>query len=461
MKQQSIVVLGNGITGTTIARHVRKRSDAKITIVSAETEHPFSRPALMYVFMGDLKYEDTKLYEDHFWEKNRIELKHGWVDRIDTGAKRLIFKNGDVLLYDKFVIATGSQSNRFGLPGQDLQGVQGLYSYQDVETLERNVPRTKRAVIVGGGLIGIELAEMLLSRSIPVTFLVREKHFWNSVLPEAEARMIGRHIKAHGIDLRLETELMEILPDDGGRVRAVVTKKGEKIPCELVGLTAGVHPNIEVAKAAGIECDRGVLVDRFFRTSVPDVFAGGDCVQHREAIPGRRPVEQVWYTGKIHGEHIAANLCGEERPYRPGVWFNSAKFLDIEYQTYGTVIPQLKEGLNSFYWEHPDADKSLRVNFRSDTGEVEGVNVFGIRHRHAVWENWISNKRRVEEVMTDLGAANFDPEFFRQYEPSIVTAFNAHFPERAVTIRTKKGLFSEAIRRLLGRFTSTPQPVTP
>ncbi len=90
-----IVILGNGITGITAARHIRKRSDDRITIVSGETDHPFSRPALMYVFMGDLKYEDSKLYPDDFWEKNQIKLKRGWVDAIDAAAQRLTFKNGD------------------------------------------------------------------------------------------------------------------------------------------------------------------------------------------------------------------------------------------------------------------------------------------------------------------------------------------------------------------------------
>ncbi len=450
MSTRSIVILGNGITGITAARMIRKRTDDRITIVSGETDHHFSRTALMYIFMGDLTYEDTKPYSDDFWVKNRIDLKRGWVDGIDPAAKRLMFKNGDLLAYDELILATGAKSNRFGWPGQDLQGVQGLYSYQDIEMMEKYGPSTRRAVIVGGGLIGVEVAEMLLSRGIAVTLLVREKYFWNIVLPESEAKMIGRKIRRHDVELRMESELMEILSDGRGRARAVVTKNGEEIPCEMVFLTVGVSPNIAVAKASGIECDRGVLVDRHFRTSTPNVWAGGDCAQHREVPPGRRPVEQVWYTGKIHGEHIANNLCGEPQPYTPGIWFNSAKFFDIEYQTYGVVMPQPKEGEESFYWEHPDGDKSIRVNFHGETGEVLGVNVFGIRHRHSVWESWITSQTHVEDALADLGAANFDPEFFRQYEPAIVASFNSRYPERAVTLKTRKGLFSAAIAKLLG-----------
>jgi NAD(P)H-nitrite reductase large subunit len=450
-----IVIIGNGITGVTAACHLRKRGEDRITIISAETEHAYSRPALMYIFMGDLTYADTKLHEDWFWAKNRIELRRGWVDGIDSAQKRIQLREGGTMDYDALVLATGSSSARFGWPGQDLEGVQGLYSYQDVETLERNVGRAKRAVIVGGGLIGIELAEMLHTRGVHVTMLVRERGYWSSVLPDGEAELINRHAKEHGVDLRFETELKEILSDAEGRARAVVTSRGEEIPCEIVGLTVGVRPNTGLAKTAGIECDRGILVDRFFRTSALDIFSGGDCAQHREPPPGRRPVEQVWYTGKMHGEYIAANLCGEERSYEPGVWFNSAKFFDIEYQTYGDVPSRMPAGTESFFWQRERM--SIRVNFLADSGAVTGVNVFGLRHRHAVWEKWIREQTDVREVLANLGAANFDPEFFRQAEPEIVAAFNAQYPARQIELRTRRGLFSGYLRRLFG----TPNVATP
>lgn len=452
-----IVIIGNGITGVTVARHLRKRGDDQITIVSGETAHAFSRPALMYIFMGDLTFDDTKLYEDDFWTKNRIDLRQGWVEGIDTARKSLRLRDGATLEYDALVLGTGSSSARFGWPGQDSDGVQGLYSYQDVETLERNVGRAKRAVIVGGGLIGIELAEMLLTRGVAVTMFIRERHYWGSVLPEGDAELVERHAREHGVDLRIETELKEILSDGNRRVRAVVTTKGEEIACEIVGLTIGVRPNNALAKDAGIECDRGVLVDRFFRTSAPDVFCGGDCAQHREPPPGRRPLEQVWYTGKIHGEHIAANLCGEQRAYHAGVWFNSAKFFDIEYQTYGDVPSRTPSGTESFFWLDSAGRRSVRINFLADSGAVTGVNVFGLRHRHVVWEKWLQSRTDIREVIANLGAANFDPEFFQQAEAEIVAAFNKRYPALAVELRTRRGLFSKYFRGLFpARASATP-----
>ncbi len=335
---EHIVIIGNGISGVTVARHVRKLSDKRITIISAETDYFFSRTALMYVYMGHMKFEHTQPYENWFWKKNRIELVKGYVKQVHTSENKVALADGTSIDYDKLVIATGSKPNKFGWPGQDLEGVQGLYSKQDLDNLEKFAPdkeHCKRAVIVGGGLIGIEMAEMLRSRKIPVTFLVREDSFWNGVLPAGESALINEHILEHHIDLRLGTNLVEILSDENGKAKAVVTDKGDTIPCDVVGLTAGVSPNVDFLKESDIELGRGVKVNRLLETSAKNVYAIGDCAEQHEAIGNRRPIEAVWYTGRMMGETLAQTLCGNPTEYEPGYWFNSAKFFDVEYQTYG------------------------------------------------------------------------------------------------------------------------------
>ncbi len=207
---EHIVIIGNGISGVTAARHIRKLSEKKITLISAETDHFFSRTALMYVYMGHMRWRDIKPYEDWFWKKNRLELKQGFIEKVDTDSKTLHFKEGETLKYDKLIIATGSKTSFFDWEGQDLKGVTGMVSKQDLETIEKYAPNNKdcpRSVIIGGGLIGVELAEMLRTRDIAVTMLVREKAFWTNSLPASEAEMLSRHIQSHGVDLQHETEL--------------------------------------------------------------------------------------------------------------------------------------------------------------------------------------------------------------------------------------------------------------
>ena len=141
---EHIVIIGNGISGVTLARHVRKLSDKKITIISAETEYFFSRTALMYIYMGHMKFEHTQPYENWFWDKNRIALKKGYVTSVNTKSKTLYFADGNTITYDKLVLATGSKPNKFGWPGQDLKGVGGLYSFQDLEQMEIKVGARKK-----------------------------------------------------------------------------------------------------------------------------------------------------------------------------------------------------------------------------------------------------------------------------------------------------------------------------
>lgn len=423
---EHIVIIGNGIAGVTAARHIRKLSDKKITIISGESEFFFSRTALMYVYMGHMKFEHTKPYEDWFWKKNHIDLKNGFVTSINTATKELSFKNGDTLSYDKLIIATGSETNKFGWKGQDLHGVLGLYSKQDLEMLEQMAPNKeicKHAVIVGGGLIGIELAEMLRTRNIPVTFLVMESSFWNGVLPEGESEMLNRHIKSHHVDLRLSTTIKEITSDESGRASSVITESGEEIPCNLIGLTTGVRPNIDFLKNSDIETDKGVLVNRFLETNIENVYAIGDCAQQREPIGNRKPVEAVWYTGRMMGETLAQTICGNRMQYSPGHWFNSAKFFDIEYQTYGWVFAKPKEGNVHFHWNHEDDTKCITIEYEEASNQFLGINTFGIRMKHEVFDRWLTEKRTVDFVMEHLKEANFDPEFYTSFETEILATY--------------------------------------
>ena len=425
------VIIGNGIAGVTSARHLRKNdASAKITLISGETPHFFSRTALMYVYMGHMAFENIKPYQDFFWKKNRIELLQKWVTRIDFDAKELRFETGEKLNYDRLVLATGSKPAFYGWPGQDLEGVQGLVSYQDLQKLEASTPAPgqkdhpcKHAVIVGGGLIGIELAEMLLTRNVAVTMLVREKAFWNNVITENEARRIGSHAESHGVDLRLDAEPDEIIGDENGRVKAVRLKSGETIDCGLVGITTGVRPNVDFLKDSELEIKRGIAVNEFLETNLPDVYAAGDCAEITHPQPGRRAIEPVWYAGRMMGEALGVTLSGKKTPYRPGPWFNSAKFFDIEYQTYGEVRPAPGDDHAHWFAEMPGDNRFVTIAYHPDTNVFQGINTFGMRMRHEYFDRALRAGKGVDEVVGAIEAANFDAEFFRKWPKDLKAAF--------------------------------------
>jgi len=372
--------------------------------------------------MGHMTLKNTQPYEADFWEKNRIKLIQDHVSEVDFSSKALSFASDrPAMNYDKLVLALGSASNKFGWPGQDLNGVGGLYSLQDLETMDKYSNKLERAVIVGGGLIGIEMAEMFHSRNISVSFLVREKSYWDHVLPQEESEMVNNEILDHNIDLRLETELDKIEDNGQGAVGSITTKEGQKIHCGFVGLTAGVHPNVGFLKESQLEIEKGILVDKTLLTNIQDVYAIGDCAQQRHPNDGRRGIEAIWYTGRMMGELVAHNILNPVNPldYNPGIWFNSAKFFNIEYQVYGNVPVDLPDHMQSLFWQDDSGKKSVRINFNQKDKSVLGFNLMGIRFRHQICERWIHHGTSVEEVLSHLELAAFDPELYKSYEESL------------------------------------------
>ena len=423
----NIVIIGNGITGITCALNIRKKNaDATITVISEESKHFYSRTALMYIYMGHMKYENTKPYEDWFWSKNRINLIQATVKHLNTEHKSIQLDDSRILFYDKLVLATGSISNKFGFQGEDLTGVQALYNLQDLQKMEKNTSNISSAVIVGGGLIGIEMAEMLHSRNISVTMLIRENAYWANVLPQEEAQLIGNHLHKHGIKLKFNTELKEIQSIDQLSVHSIVTKQNETIYCQFLGITTGVKPNINFLKNSSIEIEKGILVNEFLETNIPDIFAAGDCAQFRFVKTGEAPIEQLWYTGKMQGETLANTICGNKTIYDRGIWFNSAKFFDLEFQTYGKILPEITPEQESFYWEHENGKISFRANYNKSDRSIIGFNFIGIRFRQVIAEQWIREQKEIEYVIENLKQGWFNPEFSDAHYEKIAKYFSVN-----------------------------------
>ncbi|GAB3196427.1 NADPH-dependent 2,4-dienoyl-CoA reductase/sulfur reductase-like enzyme [Pontibacter aydingkolensis] len=449
---QHLVIIGNGVAGVTLAQHVRAKSTCRITLVSAESATHFSRPALMYVYMGHMRYKDILPYPDWYWSKNNLNQLHDKVTSVNFETKTLTLQKGEPVQYDVLVLATGSCPAFYNWPGQNLKGVQGLVTLQDLQSMEDNTKDIKEAVVVGGGLIGIEMAEMLRSRGIAVTMLVRELHYWYSVLPKQEAILVSDIIRKHGINLIFEDELASINPDAQGGVESITTKRGKQLTCQFVGIATGVKPNVSFLNNSGLNIDKGILVDEAFATNQPDVYAIGDCAQFNNPAPLAPAVEQLWYTARQHGETLAQTLTGTRQKYDRGPWFNSAKFLDIEYQTYGYVPATWDEKYGSLYWEHTAGYKAIRFLFEQDSGLLTGINLLGIRYRHDLCHHWLKQQYTIHQVMQELPAVNFDPEFFQHYEQELFIQYAAQFPAQATPptksnwwqLRKKFGLFSSS-----------------
>lgn len=413
-----IVIIGNGVAGITAARYLRKFSDHEIIVVSDEAPYHFSRPAMMYVSMGHMTFDNAKPYEDWFWKKNRIELIYDEVSAIapsfSSGDEEgfsprkyeVAMLRGETIDADIVIFATGSEPARYGWQGEHLPGVQGYVNKHDLELLERNLVGARNAVVVGGGLIGIEAAEVLHARGVHVAMLVREPSFYRKVFPEEESTMVTQHISRQGIELRCSTELEKIVAgENGGRVDHVATSSGEQLKADLVILATGVKPRIELARTSGIDVSRGILVNDRFETSIPNVYAIGDCAEFESGV------QQLWYTARAHGEHVARVIIEGAGPFVRGTYFNSAKFFDLEWQVYGVIPPESDES-NSVYWSEDSSTRSVRI--AHSNGVVSGVHGIGVRLRQETCVHWIENGTMIDVVRKQFQDAVFDPEFTRK-----------------------------------------------
>ena len=459
-----MIIIGNGIAGISAAKRARALDPkVEIILVSDESVLHWSRPALMYLYMGQMRLKEATPYPVEWWRRKRIELIQATVTALDLDTQRVCLDTQRWLPYDRLLIATGSRPRKGGWTGEDLQGVTGLYHLADLKRLEGWTPGLKRAIVVGGGLVGVELAEMLLSRGCSVTLIVREASFAAHFLPLEESKMVDDVLRRAGIDLRLSTTLQALNGGPQGEVLGVTLSSGETVEAQMVGVCVGVEPNLMLASNSTLRVGRGVRVDRWLRTSARGVFAAGDCAELCERgidQEGRGKVWSTWYTSREMGEVAAENMLIAEaqsaeaqsaeaqsgraldtlegeleeggRPYDQGVWFNSAKFFHLEQQVYGesptALIPAPLKGdappLESLFWRDSAADRSIRVCHRG--GIVVGLHLMGIRYRQAVCADWIERRATLDEVIPRLSEANFDPELSARFESELMKAWRVY-----------------------------------
>jgi NADPH-dependent 2,4-dienoyl-CoA reductase/sulfur reductase-like enzyme len=415
------VVLGNGIAGMEAAIALRARDDgARITVVSAESDHLFSRTALMYIFCGQLSLRDTEPHDRGLYERLRFERVRKRVVAVDPAAHQLRFEDRSELRYDRLLLAVGSRARPAPWPGSDGPGVHSFVTLDDLARLDQHAKAGMRAAVIGGGLIGVETAEILHLRGLHTTFVIREPWYFPVALDRREATAVARHMASHGVDVRLDSGVEQVLRGPDGAVRGLRLAGGEELPVDLVVVAIGVVPNTGFLAESGLPLSRGGSIETdpsLAVTGVPDVWAAGDCATVTWVDGSRRP-EQLWYTARDQGRAAAAAMLGDDSTYRRGAWYNSAKFFDVEYTTAGWIpVPEPgKEqahppgsGWQTWYQEQASACITQRLVARD--GLFKGFNGLGTRWDHTVLLGWIQQRRTLSWVIDHLDQARFDEEF--------------------------------------------------
>jgi len=270
--------------------------------------------------------------------------------------------------------------------------------------------RLSRApAVIGGGLIGIEAVEIFVAAKLRPRFFIREEWFWPMAIDGRESAWISERMQEHGVEVLLEHDLEEFVANESGCVRAIRTNHGD-YDADLAVIAIGVAPNTGWLATSGIELDPrgGIVVDEHLRTSHPDVFAAGDCA----SVPwfdGEKRPEQLWYTSRDQGRRAGEGMVGQSATYVRGLFYNSAKLMDIEYTTVGFVNMRMEGERNWFFEERGQVRSTSRIVLIGD--RVIGFNMLGRRWDHKVLLRWIEEKRSLPWVLAHLTEASFDTEF--------------------------------------------------
>jgi 3-phenylpropionate/trans-cinnamate dioxygenase ferredoxin reductase component len=324
---ETFVIVGAGLAGGTAASTLRQDGfDGGVILIGAEPHPPYERPPLSKEYLrGESSFEQALFQPLDFYGENDIELRSGVrATRIDVKEKTVELDSGEYLVYDKLLFAAGVKNRHVPTPGSDLDGVYGLRTVADCDLIRREISPGRKAVVVGMGFIGSEVAASLRQSGVEVTVVDRNKVPLRRVLGEEVGRVIEGIHRDHGTELIFEDTVAAF--EGAGRVERVTTMGGRRLECDFVVVGLGVEPNTEPLARSGVKIDNGVLVDEYCRTGVEGIYAAGDVANHYHPVFGRHIRVEHWQNALKQGQAAARSMLGNGEPYQEIPWFWSDQY---------------------------------------------------------------------------------------------------------------------------------------
>ncbi len=331
------VIIGSGVAGVAAAEAIRSQNTAgEIVLIGDDPHGYYSRPGLAYYLSSELPDKQLFSHTKEDFRKLHLHRIKGQVTQINPVQHQIEVTPNGRLHYDRLLLAVGSTAVRLKTPGADLKGVVKLDHLEDARQIVKLARKAKTAVVIGGGITALELVEGLTARGVKVHYFLRGDRYWKNVLDEEESRIILQHLQDDGVKIHLHTEDVEILGKKG-RVVGVRTKDGRTIKCGMVAFAIGIRPRIELAQAAGLKVDRGVLVNRYLQTSAKDIYAAGDVAQVYDPLSGQFVLDSLWGPAREQGRTAGLNMTGQQTTYVKSAPFNVTRLAGLTTTIIGTV----------------------------------------------------------------------------------------------------------------------------
>lgn len=310
----SHVIIGDGIAGSSAAETIRETDpDADVTVITEEGEALYNRILIKEFAKGKLPAAPVSIHDPDWYEERDIDLElNTVVTTVDTDDKELHTHEGDVYEYDKLLVATGGTPTQLPVDNSDAEGVHHFWTFEDARAIKENAERSEKGVVVGAGLLGIDLAAICGAQGIDAHYLMRGNAWWRYALSEEGAEIIHEALRDIGVTPVFDSGVDHFEADEDGHVTAAVDPNGERFEANFAGVAIGLNFNTEFLRGSGIETDNGIVVDEHMQTNVEDVYAAGDITQFHDVILGDRAQNGAWGSAKEQGSVAGANMAADE-----------------------------------------------------------------------------------------------------------------------------------------------------
>ena len=335
-----VVVVGSSAAGIAACESAREHAPGcSITLVTADASPQYSRPLLSYVLAGRIGRPAI------YWPEADLNVHVLSAVGHALACQSLLLDDGTQLTFDRLIVATGARAATLSIPGAGFAGVHALRNLEDLDQIEKQAGPGRRAVVLGGGNVGLQTCEALLARGVTVTVVVTSPHLLSQMVDAEAGRRIADLFIRHGLNVRTGRDAVEIVGE--GRVEGGRLDDGELIGADLVIVGKGIKPNVEWLRGSGVRVDRGIVVDRCGRTSVPGIFAAGDCAEAIDPLTGRSAVSGIWPVAYEMGRAAGAAAVGVERPSAGALRMNASRFFGEPIISIGEVCPERLEGASA------------------------------------------------------------------------------------------------------------------
>lgn len=407
MANYDYLIIGNSAGAVGCIEGLRSvDKTGSIGLVSEENQHVYSRALIPYYLAGKITKAKMFYRPADFYDQSKVTLITGQrAEALDPDQQEVVLSGGERLSYGKLLLATGGKPIYPPIAGLDKHNIYSFHSFNDLLGIEKQLASAQHAVVLGGGVIGLMAAEVLKKKGLKVSVVELGSRVLAPVIDETASRLVEKTFTNAGVDLFLNNTIQEVQGKE--IVEGLTLRDGTSIPCDLLIVGVGVIPRVELAESAGIEINRGIVVNKNMQTSAPNIYACGDCAANFNFVTGQAQPLPLWPNAYTGGRTSAFNMAGMEREYTVGTSMNAMHFFDLNLINAGLNVTGDTAG-DFRVLQRLDANQAIYLKFiLNEHGIIQGYIIIGQINRAGIFLNLMRNKIDVTSLEQELLSGDF------------------------------------------------------